>query len=80
MYVHAQRACMCASSISLEMSILPYLNRNVELLNIRRGMSRFRAEYYSVHYAQLVCVQRIYARETLIILRGIVFRRYRAEL
>lgn len=36
---------------SMEMNILSYYLRNVELLNIRRGVSRFRAEYYPVHYA-----------------------------
>lgn len=62
--------------ISMEINILPYLNRNVELLNIRRRVSRFCAEYYPVHYV-LVCVYihiNTYARETLIILQGIVFK------
>lgn len=46
--------CRCARSprISMEMNILPYLNRNVELLNIRQ----FRAEYYPMYYARFVCM------------------------
>lgn len=50
------RANVCGGETSKNTYADEYFQISVETLNIRRRVSRFRVEYYPVHYTQFVCI------------------------